>query len=163
MSEQANQGIVLGVVEAYQAVLYAQRRVDVAQHEETTAEALLADAKTKVHAGLALIRHAGRASEFVRAAGGTHCRRRRCRCRVGTAGSSNGWDTISPRPTLQPIEARSFPEGVLADDIASALKAKPDLKALRQQTLAQAAAAKAARDGLAPDGELLRQLGTGQS
>ena len=54
MSEQANQGIVLGVVEAYQAVLYAQRRVDVAQHEETTAEALLADAKTKVHAGLAV-------------------------------------------------------------------------------------------------------------
>ncbi|HET9100451.1 MAG TPA: TolC family protein, partial [Acidobacteriaceae bacterium] len=54
MSEQADQGIVLRVVEAYQGVLYAQRRVDVAQHEETTAEALLADAKTKVHAGLAV-------------------------------------------------------------------------------------------------------------
>ena len=151
MSEQANQGIVLGVVEAYQAVLYAQRRVDVAQHEETTAEALLADANTKVHAGLAVdsdmlaaqVNLSEQQQAWIAAQGDADVAWAQLEAAMGA-------DTISPRATLQPIEARSFPDGVLADDIASALKARPDLKALRQQTLAQDAAAKAARDNLAP-------------
>lgn len=54
MSEQVNQGVVLQVVQAYQAVLYAQRQIDVAQHEEQTAAALLHDAQTRVKAGLAI-------------------------------------------------------------------------------------------------------------
>jgi len=151
MSEQADQGIVLRVVEAYQAVLYAQRRVDVAQHEETTAEALLADAKTKVRAGLAVD------SDMLAAQVNLSERQE---ARIAAEGevdvawaqleAAMGADTSSPRATLQPIQARSFPDGVLADDIVSALKAKPDLKALRQQTLAQSAAAKSARDSLAP-------------
>lgn len=151
MSEQANQGIVLRVVEAYQAMLYAQRRVGVAHHEETTAEALLADAKTKVHAGLAVD------SDMLAAQVNLSERQE---ARIAAEGdvdvawaqleAAMGADTSSPRETLQPIQARSFPDGVLADDIASALKAKPDLKALRQQTLAQNAAARATRDSLAP-------------
>ena len=151
MSEQANQGIVLGVVEAYQAVLYAQRRVDVAQHEEMTAEALLADAKTKVHAGLAVD------SDMLAAQVNLSEQQE---ARIAAEGDADvawaqleaamGADTDLAGATLEPIEARSFPDGVLADDIASALKARPDLKALRQQTLAQGAAAKAAKDDLAP-------------
>lgn len=151
MSEQANQGIVLRVVKAYQAVLYAQRRVDVAQHEEQTAEALLADAKTKVHAGLAVD------SDMLAAQVNLSERQE---ARIAAEGevdvawaqleAAMGADTSSPRVMLQPIEVRSFPDGVLADDIANALRAKPDLKALRQQTLAQGAEAKAARDSLAP-------------
>ena len=151
MGEQANQGIVLRVVEAYQAVLYAQRRVDVAQHEETTSQALLADAKTKVHAGLAVD------SDMLAAQVNLSERQE---ARIAAEGDADvawaqleaamGADSSSPRVALQPINARSYPDGVLADDIASALKAKPDLKALRQQTLAQGAAAKAARDSLAP-------------
>lgn len=151
MSEQADQGIVLRVVEAYQAVLYAQRRVDVAQHEETTAEALLADAKTKVHAGLAVD------SDMLAAQVNLSERQE---ARIAAEGevdvawaqleAAMGGDTSSPRETLQPIQPRSFPDGVLADDVARALKAKPDLKALRQQTLAQNAAAKVTRDSLAP-------------
>ena len=61
-----------------------------------------------------------------------------------------GMDTSSPRATLVPIAARSFPEGNLAEDIASALKARPDLKALQQQTSARIAAVKSAKDSLAP-------------
>jgi outer membrane protein TolC len=151
MSEQANQGIVLHVVEAYQAVLYAQRRVDVAQHEETTAEALMADAKTKVRAGLAVD------SDMLSAQVNLSERQE---ARIAAEGDADvawaqleaamGADTNSPPATLQPIEARSFPDGVLTDDIASALKARPDLKALRQQTMAEGAAAKSARDSLAP-------------
>ncbi len=41
---QPDQQIVLQVVDAYQSVLYAQREIDVAQHEEQTAEALLGQA-----------------------------------------------------------------------------------------------------------------------
>jgi outer membrane protein TolC len=151
MSEQADQGIVLRVVEAYQAVLYAQRRVDVARHEEATAQALLADAKTKVHAGLAVD------SDMLTAQVNLSEQQE---ARIAAEGDADvawaqleaamGADSSSPRVTLQPIDARSYPDGVLADDIASALKAKPDLKALRQQTLAQGAATKAARDSLAP-------------
>jgi outer membrane protein len=80
MSDEANQAIVLRVVEAYQAVLYAQRRVDVARHEQTTAEALLADAKTKVHAGL----------ESFGTAAGSDCRRGRRRRGLGRVGNSHG-------------------------------------------------------------------------
>src|ERR1035441_2921213 len=41
-AKAADQQIVLHVVEAYQSVLYAQREIDVAQHEQETAAALLA-------------------------------------------------------------------------------------------------------------------------
>ncbi len=44
------QGVVFEVVQAYQSVLYAQRQMDVAQHEQETAEALLHDAQTRVKA-----------------------------------------------------------------------------------------------------------------
>ncbi len=151
MGDETNQGIVLRVVEAYQSVLYAQRRVDVAQHEEATAEALLADAKTKVHAGLAVD------SDMLAAQVNLSERQE---ARIAAEGDADvawaqleaamGADSNSPRATLQPIEARSYPDGVLTDDIASALKAKPDLKALRQRTLAEGAATKSARDSLAP-------------
>jgi outer membrane protein len=151
MSDEANQAIVLRVVQAYQAVLYAQRRVDVAQHEQATAEALLADAKTKVRAGLAVD------SDMLAAQVNLSERQE---ARIAAEGDADvawaeleaamGADTSSPRATLQPIEARSFPDGVLTDDIASALKARPDLNALRQQTSAHNAAAKSARDSLAP-------------
>jgi outer membrane protein len=151
MSDEANQAIVLRVVEAYQAVLYAQRRVDVARHEQTTAEALLADAKTKVHAGLAVD------SDMLAAQVNLSERQQ---ARIAAEGDADvawaeletamGADSSSPPATLQPIEARSFPNGNLADDIASALKARPDLKALRQQTSAHLAAVRSAKDSFAP-------------
>ena len=151
MSDEADQAIVLRVVQAYQAVLYAERQVDVAQHEQTTAEALLADAKTKVHAGLAVD------SDMLAAQVNLSERQQ---ARIAAEGDADvawaeletamGADASSPRATLQPIEARSFPDGVLADDIASALKTRPDLKALQQQTSFHAAGAKAAKDSFAP-------------
>ena len=151
MNEQANQAIVLHVVEAYQAVLYAQRQVDVAQHEETTAQALLADAKTKVHAGLAVD------SDMLAAQVNLSEQQETCIAAEGAVDmawaqleAAMGADTSSPRATLQPIEPRSFPDGMLTDDIASALKRRPDLKAMKQQSLAEDAATKSARDSLAP-------------
>ena len=54
------------------------------------------------------------------------------------------------RPALTPIEARNYPDGVLSDEIAGALKMRPDLRALEQQQQASAAATKAARDDFGP-------------
>lgn len=151
ISGAADQAIVLRVVEVYQTVLYAQRRVDVARHEETTAKALLADAKTRVHAGLAvdsdLLAAQVNLSEQQQA-------RMAAEGDVDVAWAeletAMGVDTSSPQATLQPIQARSYPESNLADDLVNALKARPDLKALRQQTSAQMAAVKAAKDSFAP-------------
>ena len=49
-----DQKIVLDVVQAYQAVLYAEREIAVAQHEQETAAALLTSVDERVKAGLAV-------------------------------------------------------------------------------------------------------------
>ena len=53
-AKAVDQQIVLNVVGAYQSVLYAQREIDVAQHEQETASALLASVDDHVKAGLAV-------------------------------------------------------------------------------------------------------------
>ena len=53
-AKATDQEIAFQVVEAYQAVLYAQREIDVAQHEQETAAALLASVEDHVKAGLAV-------------------------------------------------------------------------------------------------------------
>ena len=150
MSEQANQQVVLGVVQSYQAVLYAQRQIDIAQHEQATAQALLADAQTRVRAGLAVdsdmlaaqVNLSERQQTLIAAEGDADTAWAELEAAMGTS--------ALPRATLQPIDARSFPDGVLADDVASALKARPDLKALRQRSSAQLAGVKSAKDDFAP-------------
>ncbi len=149
-SKAVNQAVVLQVVESYQAVLYAQRGLDVAHHEQQTAEVLLNDAQTRVKAGLAIdsdllsaqVNLAQRQQESIAAEGVLETAWAELEAAIGS--------TVSPHPELQPIEAKSFPEGVLADDINTALKARPDLDALRQQTAAQQQAVKAARSDFFP-------------
>ena len=53
-AKAVDQQIVFRVVGAYQQVLYAQREIDVAQHEQETAAALLASVDEHVKAGLAV-------------------------------------------------------------------------------------------------------------
>src|ERR1039458_7709941 len=53
-AKAVDQQIVLNVVGAYQSVLYAQREIDVTQHEQETASALLASVEDHVKAGLAV-------------------------------------------------------------------------------------------------------------
>ena len=53
-AKAVNQQIVFRVVGAYQSVLYAQREIDVAQHNQETAVALLSSVKDHVKAGLAV-------------------------------------------------------------------------------------------------------------
>ena len=149
-SDAVNQAIVLQVVEAYQAVLYAQRQEEVTGHEQQTAEALLHDAQTRVEAGLAIdsdlmsaqVNLAARRQESIAADGDLETAWAELEAAIGAP--------VSPRPRLQPIEAKSFPDGVLADDIAAALKARPDLRALNRQTAAQEQVVKAARSDFLP-------------
>ena len=150
MAKAADQSIVFEVVRAYQAVLYAQRQLDVARHEQQTAEALVRDAQTRVKAGLAIdldllsakVNLAARQEENIAAEGSVETACAELEAAMG--------DVTSPRPELQPIDAKMFPEGALDEDLAMALRARPDLKALQQQTAAQSQAAKAAQSDLFP-------------
>ena len=51
---------------------------------------------------------------------------------------------------LKPIEPHTFPQGALEDEIATALKTRPDLMALGQAQSAQASAVSAAKSGFGP-------------
>jgi outer membrane protein TolC len=144
MARAVDQGVVFQVVQAYQAVLYAQRQLDVARHEQQTAEALVHNAQTRVKAGLAIdsdllsaqVNLATRQQDCISAEGAIETSWAELQAAMGGA--------VSPRPELQPIEAKSFPDGALDGDIEQALKARPDLKALLQQMAAQQQTAKAA-------------------
>jgi outer membrane protein len=137
-------------VRAYQAVLFAERQLAVAHQEQQTAEALVHDAETRVKAGLAIdsdllsaqVNRAARQEENIAAEGSVETAWAELEAAMGGA--------VSPRPELQPIEAKTFPEGALDEDINKALMARPDLKALQQQALALDQAAKAARSDLLP-------------
>ena len=154
MAGAVNQGIVLQVVQAYQAVLYAQREIDIAQHQERTAEALLHDAQSHVKAGLAVnsdvlaaqVNLAERQQERIAAEGEQDTAWEE----LETAMGATSGQALGSRPMLQPLEAKEFPDEVLADDIASGLKARPDLEALRSATGAQQSAVRAARANLLP-------------
>jgi outer membrane protein len=150
MSDATNQAIVLQVVEAYQAVLYAERQLELANQEQQTADALLHDAQTRVKAGLAIdsdlmsaqVNLAEREQEVIAAEGSLDTAWAALEAALGAP--------ISPRPALRPIEPRTFPDGVLDNDVATALKARPDLQALNRQSSAQKQATRAAHSDFFP-------------
>jgi outer membrane protein TolC len=150
MAGAVNQGVVFEVVKAYQAILYAQRRLQVAQHEQQTAEALLHDAQTLVKAGLAIdsdllgaeVNLSARQQETIAEQGAVETAWAELQAAMGS--------TMDVHPELKPMEAKNYPVGNLAEDFAGALKARPDLKALAQQTAAEEQAIKSARSDFFP-------------
>jgi len=145
-----DQQIVLHVVEVYQSVLYAQREIDVAQHEQETAEALLASAKDHVRAGLAVesdqmsaeVNVAARQQELIAAQGDLELAWAELREAMGT-------------PELQiielkPIEPHTFAQLTLDEEIAIAARMRPDLTALSQTQSAQSVTVSAARSAFGP-------------
>lgn len=150
MTGAVDQAIVFQVVQAYQAVLYAQRQLTVAQYDQQTAEALQHDAETRVKAGLAIdsdllgaqVNLAARRQETIAAEGAVQTAWAELEAAMGSP--------MDVRPELKPMEAKSYPEGSLAEDITGALTARPDLKALAQQTAAEEQAVKAARSDFFP-------------
>lgn len=154
MSESVDQGIVFQAVQAYQAVLYAQRQIDIAQRAEETAEALLHDAQAHVKAGIAVdsdllsaqVDLAQRQQERIAAEGSLDDSWAELEAAMG---ASSG-EFTGARPTLQPLEPKDFPSGVLGEEIAAGVKARPDLQALRSATQAQQGAARAAKADFLP-------------
>lgn len=150
MTGAVRQGIVLQVVEAYQAVLYAQRQIDLAQHEVQTADALQHDAQTRVKAGLAVdsdllaaqVNLSERQQEQIAAQGDLETAWAELEAAMG--------GSVTPRPELLPIDAKTFPDGSLDEDISAALKTRPDLDAMRRAASAQQVAVRAAKEDFLP-------------
>jgi outer membrane protein TolC len=150
-SEKAvDQQIVFRVVGAYQQVLYAQREIAVAQHEQETAAALLASVDQHVKAGLAVesdrmsaqVNVAARDEELIAAQGDLELAWAQLREAMGTPDLK--------AQELKPIEAHTFPQGALEEEMATAAKARPDLMALGQAQSAQASALGAAKSDFGP-------------
>jgi outer membrane protein TolC len=149
-SQAVNQKIVLDVVQAYQAVLFAEREIDVAQHEQVTAAALLSAVGDRVKAGLAVesdrmsaeVDVAARKQELIAAQGDLELAWAQIRVAMGVPGLE--------AMKLQPIEFHDFPTRALDEEIATAVKTRPDLAALGQAQLAQAAAVGASKSDFGP-------------
>ncbi len=149
-SDATDQEITFRVVEAYQAVLYAEREIDVAQHEQETAAALLASVEDHVKAGLAVesdqmaaqVNVAARKEELIAAQGDLELAWAELR---GAMGAPN-----LQASELKPIEPHTFPQLALEQELASAVKARPDLIAKRQAQAAQALALGSAKSDFGP-------------
>jgi outer membrane protein TolC len=149
-SKAVDQQIVLHVVESYQAVLYAQREIDVAQHEQETAAALLNSVAGHVKAGLAVesdqmsaeVNVAARKEEVIAAQGDLELAWAELREAMGTPELK--------AVELKPIEPHTFAQLALNDEIATAAKTRPDLMTLAQTQSAQVSAVGAARSEFGP-------------
>jgi len=145
-----DQQIVIRVVGAYQQVLYAQRAVDVAQHELETAAALLNSVDDHVKAGLAVesdrmlaqVNIAERKQELIAAQGDLELAWASLREAMGAPDLKEA--------ELKPIEPHTFPQGALDEEIATAVKTRPDLMALGQAQSAQESAVSAAKSEFGP-------------
>ena len=149
-AKAVDQKIVFDVVQAYQGVLYAERQVEVAQHELETAQALLNSVDDRVKAGLAVesdrmsaqVNEAAVKQRLIAAQGGLDLAWAQLRVATGSP--------AIPQSALAPIEAKDIPEIPLEQALETAAKTRPDLAAVGQAHEAEVAAAGAARLGYAP-------------
>jgi len=145
-----DQQIVFRVVGAYQQVLYAQREIAVAQHEQETAAALLSSVEEHVKAGLAVesdrmsaqVNGSARKEELIAAQGDLELAWAALREAMGVSDLK--------ATELKPIEPHSFPQGILEEEMATAAKTRPDLSALGQAQSAQGSALGAAKSDFGP-------------
>jgi len=149
-AKAVDQQIVFRVVGAYQQVLFAQREIAVAEHEQETAAALLASTEDHVKAGLAVesdemsaqVNVAARKEELIAAQGDLE---------LAWAALREAMGSPELKATeLKPIEPHTFPQGVLEEEISTAAKRRPDLTALGQAQSAQASAVGAAKSDFGP-------------
>jgi outer membrane protein TolC len=145
-----DQQIVLHVVQAYESVLYTQREVAVAQHEQETAAALQSSIQERVKAGLAvesdrmsaLVNTAVRKEELIAAEGDLE---------LAWAGLSEAMGATKLKASeLKPIEPHRFPQQPLEEEMATAAKTRPDLRSLGEMQSAQASAVGAAKSEFGP-------------
>lgn len=149
-AKAADQKILFGVVQAYQAVLYAERQIEVAEHELQTAEALLSSVEDRVKAGLAVesdrmsaqVSEAAMKQGLIAAQGELDLAWAELRVAVGAPDL--------PQSQLQAIGPKDFPQSPLDQELDTAVKNRPDLAALGQAQSAQALAMSAAKLNYGP-------------
>ena len=149
-AKAVNQKIVLDVVQAYQSILYAERQISIAQHEQATAEALLSSVEDHVKAGLAVdsdrmsaeVNLAERKQELIAAQGGLELAWAQLRLAMGVPNLQ--------KTELRPLEPHSFAPSPLEEEIETATKTRSDLSALGQAQSAQAEAVSAAKMSFGP-------------
>ncbi|HET6168925.1 MAG TPA: TolC family protein [Terracidiphilus sp.] len=149
-AKAVNQKIVLDVVQAYQSVLFAERQIDIAQHEVETAEALLSSVDDHVKAGLAVesdrmsaqVNVAERKQTLIAAQGDLELAWAQLRVAMG---APNLQET-----KLQPIEAHDFSQSALEQELETAARTRSDLAAMGEAQSAQGAAVSAARLSFGP-------------
>jgi outer membrane protein TolC len=149
-AKAVDQQIVFRVVGAYQQVLYAQREIAVAQHEQETAAALGSAVDEHVKAGLAV--ESDRMSAAVNAAA------RKEELIAAQSDLELAWAALREamgapelkQVELKPIEPHTFPQGALEEEMATAQKTRPDMIALGQEQSAQASAVGAAKSDFGP-------------
>jgi outer membrane protein len=149
-SQAVDQQVVLGVVSAYQQVLYANRALAVAQNEQDTAAALLASVEDRVQAGLAVesdrmsaqVNAAARKQDLIAAQGDVEIAWADLRAAIG--------NPELQATALKPIELHTFPDSELDAELAQALKTRPDLLAMSLASQAQSQTVSAVRSGFGP-------------
>ncbi|MDR3738063.1 MAG: TolC family protein [Terracidiphilus sp.] len=149
-SKAIDQQIVLRVVAAYQQVLYAERQIGVASHEQETAASLLSSVDGRVKAGLAVesdrmsaeVNAAARKQELIAAQGELELAWAELRDAMGTPDFAAS--------SLKPIEPHVVPETSIEQELATAAKTRPDLAALGQAQSAQSEAVGAAKSAFGP-------------
>ena len=149
-AKAVDQKIVLDVVQAYQSVLFAEREIAVAQHEQETADALLQSVDEHVKAGLAVesdlmlaqVDVAARKQDLIAAQGDLELAWAQLRAAMGAPDLQE--------TELKPIELHDFPQQALEQELATAAKTRPDLNAQGQAQSAQAAAVGAAKSDFGP-------------
>jgi outer membrane protein TolC len=149
-AEAVDQKVVLDVVQAYQGVLYAERQVDIAQHELETAEALLSSVEDHVKSGLSVesdrmsaqVSVAARKQGMIAAQGNLDLAWAQLRVAMGTPELKTS--------TLRPIEQKSFPKNDFEQEVQTAGKNRHDLAALSEVQSAQAIAESEARWSFGP-------------
>lgn len=149
-AKAVDQQIVFRVVQVYQSALYAHREIEVAQHEQETASALLNSVDDHVKAGLAVesdrmsaqVNVAARKEELIAAQGDLELAWAQLREAMGVPDLK-----VSE---LKPIEPHSFPQLPLEQEIATAAVTRPDLMAMGHAQSAQADAVGAAKSSFGP-------------
>jgi outer membrane protein len=149
-AKAVNQKVVLDVVQAYQSVLFAERQIDIAQHEVETSRALLDSVEDHVKAGLAVesdrmsaqVHLADRKQVLIAARGELALAWAQMRVAMGTPDLQE--------VKLQPMEPHDFPDSPLEQEIETAAKNRADVRALSEAQSAQASMVSAAKWSYGP-------------
>jgi outer membrane protein len=151
MLSRADQLLVYRVIAGYHAVLLAGKHLEVARHEEETAQALLDLSKTRVQAGLAV--------DSDQLIASTNLAERRQELIAAEGGVSMAWadlERILGTPIseeqrhLAPLPEQDFEAQPLDAEIAMALKSRSDRQSMQDQTAAQQANLRAATSAYGP-------------